>query len=177
LLISSYRNSSSQQLASLDSSWNGFKTVSIEVPAMQAGTFRMPNAHVDVLMDIEEGSERKKLAIARFLPVLGIKKASNENKTLSTIYLLADEITAKRISLAKEESKVSVSPLKLDLPAVSQSHPQLVSLRDPYGRLISRDIALNTPTALYLSDHKTGREVRHILRNGYWTADESFDSM
>jgi len=148
----------------------GYKTISLQMDTLQAEQLKRSNSHADVLMNL---SGSKKLAIAKFLPVLGLNKDNNSKNT--TVYLLADELTAKRIALASEEHSVSVSPLNTPQPAVQTIEPHLVALRDPAGRMIAPKISAASTAVLYLSDPDTGREVRHVLKDGKWIKDEIFD--
>jgi hypothetical protein len=166
------KNGGQQAAQSSLGSWEGFQTIGIKVPQNQAHLLKTANSHVDILVQLRED---KKLAVAKFLPVLGVKASDDKPSSLAMIYVLADDLTAKRIALAKEEHSIEVSPLIIPQPAIREVKPHMVSLRDPSGRMIAPEIAASSSAVLYLSDSETGRQVRHVLKDGFWTKDTSTD--
>ena len=170
-LIVSTQNSNNSKLASSEiKSYENFKAVSINISDETAAKLSHSNAYADVLL---AGNNSKKLAVAKFLPVIVVKKNTGEQG--STAYHLTDSLTAKKISLATEDDSIFLSPLNTGKPTTESITPNLVSLRDPSGRIIAKKISATSTAVLYLSDPETGKEVRHTLKNGKWVKDEIFD--
>lgn len=160
----------------------GYRAVTINVDARSGVEgWAKPNSRVDVLWTYTDRDKQMKVAtIVRFSKVLSVGgnvsgTAGPLNGT-TTVTLLVTERDAKKVELARELGKISLSLVggTEDVKDDSPSEPVDISSILGTPRDIEGPAEEPVDGTMYSTDPKTGAKVRFVLRNGRWVRDTNF---
>ena len=172
----------------------GYRAVTIVVDRRSGVEgFARPDSRVDVLWAFVRDGKQQVATIVRTVKVLsvaGMTAAAKENGAAApadqagqtTVTLLATEIDAKKIELARNTGTVSLS-LVGDIENVANSNePKAVTVNDLLNEQEAKPTGPSAPAepaadgVMYSTDPKTGKQVRYILQPGThkWVQDKGF---
>ena len=161
----------------------GYRAVTITVDSRSGVEgFAKPNSRVDILWTYtNRGGQRAVATIVRFVKILSVggvtdsqgKVAVSANQT--TVTLLVSEKDAKKVELARNLGSLS-------LTLVGDTEPQIVQGETGVDSVDMSSLIAEQPTevkeeepspgVMYMTDPKTGKQVRYVLKKGRWKRED-----
>lgn len=161
----------------------GYRAISIEVDKRSAVSgFVTPNSRVDVLLTYKEEGETKINTLAKFIRVVSV---NNQTRTAvhneisshgTTVTLLTTEKDAKIIELARSMGTLSLTLLGSDATPGSSDTPEVISQREIFGAKPVEKTEVYHPGVMYVTDSKSGRQLRYVLTNNRWSLDRNINN-
>lgn len=159
----------------------GYRAVTIDIDTRSAVEgFAKANSRVDVLFAYNDKKGRKKVStIVHFVKILsvggvtGAQGAKAGIGTASTATLLVTERDAKRIELARTEGKLSLTLVGNNEAGASSEEPGSITVEELFTD--DDDEAVEEHDgSMYMTDPKSGRQIRYVLKAGRWVREEEF---
>lgn len=158
----------------------GYRAVTINVDARGAVEgFAKPNSRVDVLFTYTDKKGRRKVStIVHFVKILsvgGVTGTTNQKVGVggaTNVTLLVTELDAKRIELARTEGKLSLTLVGNNESGASSEEPGSLTVDDLFND--DEEVIEEHDGAMYMTDPKTGRQIRYVLKSGRWVREEEF---
>lgn len=152
----------------------GYATVTFTLNSLEKlGELALPDSYVDVHCTYGAEGNRQTTTIGRLLKVLSVRssqdfEAESDSKVMLTV--IASEEDAERIELLRVLGDLQLSLYQLSREPVD-TQPQLMTIYDPQGRPIPREVTPQAAMVMYERDQKSDKYDRYIREGNGWKKD------